>query len=196
MSKQLNKGFTLLEILVVLTIMAIVTASTLLFLTNTFKGSNQATVTSEVKQNGQAVLDSLERQIRGGKDAAAVGTDNTQIRIDLPDNTNSLFIKCFLVSSSNPAVNGWIGVATKPTGQNPSDSDFVRVTNDNPNSPGSGVDVGSCTLAASPTVTSPRFAPAVVFITFTLDQGQGAPSRQDFKANVQYETTISLRNYQ
>jgi len=56
---NLSKGFTLIELLVVLGILVIGVGSTLLFLTSILRGTNQANVTAEVKQNGQAILDSL-----------------------------------------------------------------------------------------------------------------------------------------
>src|SRR3990170_6397749 len=64
-----TKGFTLIELLVVLGILAAAVGASMIFLTSVLKGTNQANVTAEVKQNGQAVLDSLEKQIRGALDA-------------------------------------------------------------------------------------------------------------------------------
>ena len=57
-------GFTLVELLVGMAILGIISAATLLFLSSMFRGSNQANVVSSLKQNGQVVLNSLERQIR------------------------------------------------------------------------------------------------------------------------------------
>src|SRR3990167_9169606 len=65
----LSGGFTLLEFLVVIGLLSITIGSILLFLTSVLKGTNQANITSEVKQNGQVVLDTLESQIRNATDA-------------------------------------------------------------------------------------------------------------------------------
>src|SRR4030042_3325045 len=117
--KQCNKGFTLIELLVVMGILSLTIGSILLFLTSTLKGSNQANVTSEVKQNGQAILDSLERQIRNASDATQT------LDSDLPDEASNgitltfkegtdLYIACF--DSVAATSNGWIGTASVASG--------------------------------------------------------------------------------
>src|SRR3989344_5912333 len=70
-----RKGFTLLEFLVVIGLLSITIGSILLFLTSVLKGTNQANITSEVKQNGQVVLDTLESQIRNATDAVCLNAD-------------------------------------------------------------------------------------------------------------------------
>lgn len=180
--KKFQRGFTLIEMLVALTILAIATTSTLLFLTNILKGSNQSNITQEVKQNGQVVLDSLERQIRNGRDANNIDSNSIQIVID--DN-NSFYIRCFPTAA---LANGYIGAVTKSS--SPALSDYVPVTNNNPAHPEAGIDVASCTLRVDKNASPP-----VVTIKFTMNQGLGAPSRQDFQANVAFQDTISLRNY-
>src|SRR3989344_4232759 len=67
-----KNGFTLLEFLVVIGLLSLTIGSILLFLTSVLKGTNQANVTSEVKQNGQVVLDALESQIRKATDAVCL----------------------------------------------------------------------------------------------------------------------------
>src|SRR3990167_10128021 len=72
-------GFTLIEFLVVLGILAITVSATLLFLTSVLRGSNKANIIAEVKQNGQVVLESLERQIRNGVDAQLIATNTLKL---------------------------------------------------------------------------------------------------------------------
>lgn len=63
-----ERGFTLAEILVVMSIMAVVGAILVAIFANTLKGSNKAQVLAVVKQNGQAVLDNLDKTIRSADD--------------------------------------------------------------------------------------------------------------------------------
>src|SRR3989344_2987741 len=63
--KQFRFGYTLIELLVVLGILTITVGALTMFLSSVFRGANKANASAEVKQNGQAVLDSLERHIRG-----------------------------------------------------------------------------------------------------------------------------------
>ncbi|MEX2028333.1 MAG: prepilin-type N-terminal cleavage/methylation domain-containing protein, partial [Candidatus Curtissbacteria bacterium] len=62
-------GFTLLELLVALGLLTVTVGSALVFLTSVLRGSNQSAIVTEVKQNGQSVLDSLERQMRDATEA-------------------------------------------------------------------------------------------------------------------------------
>lgn len=190
------RGFTLIELLVVITILAIAASTALLVFSSVLKGSNQARVTQEVKQNGQAVLDSVEKDIRSSSDVTT-DTLNKVITLTLPTDQKDLnsnneqnpreFIKCV---DTNPSVNGWIGKVQKDTGFIPTnDNEYNTITNkDNIK----GVDIDNCYFKAYPlTATSP----AIVVVQFTVNQGVGAPSRKDFQANVIFQTTISLRTY-
>lgn len=182
-------GFTLIEFLVVLGILALVVGSITLFLTSVLKGTNQANVLSEVKQNGQATLDSLERQIRGAVDAEAVDSNHLKI---IREEAQPLHIKC-LVRNANQ--NGRIGTAVEPIGStvNPSDESYISVSNDDPVS-GVNIESADCNLSVIPADFS-NGAPAVVSISFAAKQGFKAAQRADFEAQAAFKTTISLRTY-
>jgi len=185
---KVKRGFTLIELLVVLGILAATVGSTLLFLNSILRGSNQANVTAEVRQNGQAVLDSLDRQIRNAVDAEDLdNTDHRYIRL-FRSGQDPLLIKCFPTSSTN----GWIGtVVSNDDPLSLADAAFTQATNIDPVS---GVDISDCNLQAFP-ASSGTAAPPIVAITFTVNQGINAPSRQDFLANAKFAVTISLRTY-
>lgn len=196
-------GFTLVELLVVLGILSITVGASLMFLTSTLKGSNQANVISEVKQNGQVVLDSLDRQIRNAKDVQCVnssaaivdcvtGSPSTKYLGLIMTNGNPLHIKCINdTAGGGKTTDGWIGSvysADVPS----SDLQYSPITNQDTIS---GVDVVDCNFtvrSASPGSSDP----AIVSIAFTINQGVAAPSRRDFMAGVVFQTTISLRKYQ
>lgn len=57
-------GFTLVEILVVIAIFAIVGTILVTVFANTLRGSNKSQILANIKQNGQAVLDTMDRTIR------------------------------------------------------------------------------------------------------------------------------------
>lgn len=194
-----SPGFTLVEFLVVLGILAVVIGSSLLFLTTMLRGSNQSNITAEVKQNGQAALEGLDGQIRNGRDVRAlVGSEipsgsSNAISVNLV-NGKYLHVACF--NTVDTTSNGWIGTAETldaiaPTGQTP----YIPLTNKDILS---GVDIvcGSAgTTFQVTSATTGALSPAIVSITFLVNQAVGAPSRQDFKANVEFRTTISLRRY-
>src|SRR3990167_3837277 len=200
--RQRRHGFTLIEFLVVLGILALTVSSTLLFLTSVLRGSNKANVIAEVKQNGQVVLESSERQIRNGVDAQDKGLnpalDQYTITIIRQDQ-DPLFIRCF---SSGASSNGYIGVVTS-TADNPSIGSYISMTNKEDIVSGVNIDCISdlnCQLDVIP--SSPGVvSPPIVSICFYASQGIDAPSRQDFEVKdennpsskgIKFQTTISL----
>lgn len=184
-----RRGFTLVEVLVVMGILSIAVGSSLVFLTSVIKGSNQANVTAEVKQNGQIVLDSLERQVRNATGAEVVSTNFIKLT---RSGESPLYIKCFpnVVGVSN----GWIGTVEIPEPTIPADADFTSLTNNTELV--SGVDINCFTSPPGfDVIPASSTAPSIVIISFSVNQGINAPSRQDFLANAQFQTTISLRQY-
>lgn len=186
---HMHSGFTLIEFLVVLGLLVMTVGSTLLFLTSILKGSNKANVTAEAKQNGQVVLDSIEKKVRNAINVTPIGTGLDRITLEQPDK-NNIHLKC--VSPRNASENGLIGIVQQAS--EPSTDDLYR---DNPltnKDPIAGVDITDCNfdvLGSSDGGTSPP----IVTIRFTVNQGVLAPSRKDFVANVQMQTSIALRQY-
>ena len=187
----LRAGFTLIEFLLVLGLLSITIGSSMLFLTNLIKGSNQANIVAETKQNGQATLDLLERRVRNAITADQPAPNYVRLQLD---NNIYLHVRCFLVSTS-ALPNMWIGVTETSTqidySADTAGNNFTAITNQDPVS---GVNVDDCTLAVVPG-SSGGSSPPIVNINFTLSQGAYAPSRQDFKAQAQFQTSISLRSY-
>lgn len=186
--KQLNNGFTLVELLVVMGLLGVITGASLLFLTNILKGSNQARIVSEVKQNGQTVLDSIDRQIRNAQEVDNIAPPlGSTSAIELVLSGGNLYLACFDSVAGPPAENGWIGIANLPGGP------YVSLTN---RDAVSGINV-EC--APSPTFnvsgTPGDSYPQVVQVDFNVKQGVEAPGRVDFNASSQFKTTISLRKY-
>ncbi len=68
----MKKGFTLIEIVVVLTMMAIILASIVGALMSTFRANNKMSVTNKVTQNGNWALGEIRKNILNAK---AVGMD-------------------------------------------------------------------------------------------------------------------------
>ncbi len=183
-------GFTLIEFIVVLGILGFVVTSTVLFLNSVLRGANQTNITQEVKQNGQAVLDSLDKQIRGAVGVVGVEggpVDYTAIVLTRP-NDDPLYIKCFTDGASG-VKNNRIATAVSATGT-PS---YVSISNDNTVI---GVNITGCKFnIVSASVSQGATVPAVVAVSFTANQGLDAPYRQDYAASAPFQTTISLRTY-
>lgn len=200
---KLKSGYTLIEFLIVISILALSVGSVLLFLTSTLKGANQANVTAEVKQNGQSVLDNLQSQIRSSSFVQAlVYPGQTPSNADYAGQSgiwltlstgDKLTVVCFN-SASGSTKSGWIGVAKTTIASGNTNTpestigNFQTLTNQNPLS---GVDI-VCTQNSFQVNTNNN---NLVIIDFTANQGIQAPSRVDYKANVQFKTTIGIRTY-
>jgi len=198
---KFQKGFTLLEFLVVIGLLSITIGSILLFLTSVLKGTNQANITAEVKQNGQVVLDTLESQIRNGTDAVCINPANgslcasptqstSHIKL-LRTNSDPLHIRCV----KNPGENGRIEIAVSAVALGTIPSNFMSITNQDTVS---GVDITDTDCNTVFTIVPSSggvSAPPIVAVNFKVNQGVAAVSRQDFLANVAFQTTISLRGY-
>ena len=178
---KFTRGFTLLEFLIVIGLLSITIGSILLFLTSVLKGTNQANITSEVKQNGQVVLDTLESQIRNASDASLILT--TYIKL-LRQNADPLHIRCVNPAGENGRIE--IAVSTDQPATN-----FTSITSQDTVS---GVDITYCSFTIIPT-SGGVSDPPIVSVSFTVNQGVDAASRADFMANVSFQTTISLRGY-
>ena len=186
-----QQGFTLIELLVVVAIMAVIAGITSDLFVSILKGANKANVMNEIKQNGNYVLDVMERNIRNAKtitkidDRTIVLQDNNgqyiQFKIYPPDLTNLSDKK-----------NGYITIATNTL------EDFTNLekvlTNTHPIS-GASVQDGLFTVVSP---TPPDQNPSYVSISFTVLQAENAPSRQDYKIGgngLVFQTTVSLRTY-
>ena len=202
---QLSKGFTLLEFLVVIGLLSITIGSILLFLTSVLKGTNQANITSEVKQNGQVVLDTLESQIRNASDAVCLNpadgslcaspTQSTNYIKLSRTNSDPLHIRCV----KNAGENGRIEITVSAVALDTIPANFTSITSQDTVS---GVDITDitvityCTTIFTIVPSSGGVSdPPIVSISFKVNQGVDATSRQDFMANVVFQTTISLRGY-
>lgn len=75
-------GFTLIEILVVMAIVAIVGTFLVTTFANTLRGSNKAQMLAAIKQNGQTVLDNMVKAIReADKVVCVTSSGNTLVLI-------------------------------------------------------------------------------------------------------------------
>lgn len=62
---KIKNGFTIAEILVVIAIVAIVGTIMVAIFISTLRGSNKSQILAAIKQNGQAVLENMDKNIRG-----------------------------------------------------------------------------------------------------------------------------------
>lgn len=206
-----NKAFTLVELLVVIAVLSVIAILILTIFSRSLRGNNKAQILSAIKQNGQSVLENIDKTIRGADNVVCptiippgttASSDNmmvvsegtyTRYRFIIPGtNTNGL------IQKDNPIKQDVEG--SDPPRQE-TDAEFVKrvcppgsimpnpvvLTDINPKT---GVSVENGLFKRD---KSAGFADQLK-VKFDLSPGQDAPSsvRGQIDA-VHFETTIQLR---
>jgi|GEM_PF-1156565 prepilin-type N-terminal cleavage/methylation domain-containing protein len=186
-------GFTLVELLVVIFVMALIATVGGDVIISTLRSSNKANIINEINQNANFVLSSVESVIRNAKSVQILDSPtNRQLEIiDQYNQKNGFCLKTVLVSGST------VGVMAR------SSDGCVTTTNLTNANPVNGVSVylGAATPpvpSPAPTVSSFQISgtnPPLVTVTLTLRQGPAAPGRIDYNATSTFTKSIELRKY-
>ena len=164
MNYKLKFGFTLIEILVAIGILAIIAVvGSNMFLT-ILKSTTKTKVLTEVKQEGDFALQVMERMIRNAQKITSDCSEGmTSITIKNPDNEETIFAcEADKISSNSASLT----------------SDQVVPV--------------ACRFDCL--IGQEDVMPDQVTIGFSLEQA-GTGVRQEEKATVNFETTVTLRNY-
>jgi len=73
---MIKKGFTLVEILVVIAILSVLGVLILTIFTRTLRGSNKSQIIGKIKQNGQSVLEQMDKTVRNSDKVVCVISSN------------------------------------------------------------------------------------------------------------------------
>ena len=102
MIKKINKGYTLIELMVVVaifSIIALVASETIIL---TLRGTTKAEAISKVRQNIDYAMGSMERQLRGAKSVTSTCNNVPSTQISFIDqNNNAVTFSCVNVNSTN-----------------------------------------------------------------------------------------------
>lgn len=79
----MKKGFTLAEMIVVMAVLAVVGTVVLTIFIRTLRGANKAQILSAIKQNGQSILETMDKNIRNSDNIVCpFYTSPTQMTVD------------------------------------------------------------------------------------------------------------------
>lgn len=165
-----NNGFTLLETLVVVSIVSIIAVFGVGVLSTVLNGGTKTAIISEIKQNGNYVMENMSRYIRNSLSVSSC-SGNT-LSLVQPDNSVIIFS---VLAQDGANFNNRIA------------SNSSSLTNGDRKN---GVNVTNLTFTCDTTINPP-----VVTIDFTLAQGLGVSSGQQNQASETFHTTVSLRTY-
>ncbi len=177
-NKRKKNGFTIIEIVVTVGILAVVAVvGTNIFFT-VLRSSSKSKVLTTVKQNGDYALSVMERMIRKSEKIVLNSDDQTcvlgmtKFKIVNLDQQETEFE---FVDMDGDLSNGYDYVASNASRLT---SDEVKITNP----------TFDCTKDSD-------FIPSSITIKFTVSQNTVATPRPEEDASVDFQTTIVTRNY-
>ena len=102
-------GFTLVEVLVVVAVLSLVGVLVVAIFTNTLRGSNKSQITLAIKQNGQAVLENMDKTIRNSNEVICLGNNsNNTIQTIVVMDKKGAYIRYTLLTDPSKNTNGAI----------------------------------------------------------------------------------------
>lgn len=198
-----KKGFTLIELLVVVGVAAIFGVLIVTIFTRTLRGTNKSQIIGIIKQNGQAVLEEMDKTIRSA-DKVICPPNHTPSKIIVVDKGGSYtrykFIDPNLTSS--PSQNGYIK-RDKPIRNATVTPDQFAQDACTPGDPeNEAVILTDTNRQAGVSVDNGTFARNIstiykdqIIIAFRVKPGEGAPQSVAGQIDpVNFRTTIQLRN--
>lgn len=105
--KYSNSGFTIAEILVAIAIIAFLGAVMVAIFISTLRGSNKSQILGSIKQNGQAVLEIMDKTIRSADNVICTSGDTKTLVIE----KNGIYTRFRFIAPTptiNPTANGKI----------------------------------------------------------------------------------------
>lgn len=193
-------GFTLIELLVVIAVLSIIAVLVLIIFTRTLRGSNKSQIVLIVKQNGQAVLETIDKTLRNADSVTCVSKnpDNTivvrsdtgvytryRFVIDASKATNGSILQDNPSPPPNTDINQFSGEVCNPLGQTYPMTNASVLTDTKPLT---GVTV------VSGSFKSQGLGNDVITIQFQLAPGVAAPAAVAGEIDpVTFQTTIGKR---
>lgn len=216
-----RQGFTLVELLVVIAVLSTAGLLVLSVFTSSLRGSNKAQILSSIKKNGQSVLDTMDKTIRGADNLVCPLTSASQTLVVVKD---GIYTRYKFIPANTPmnsptgtcsSANGCIlqdnpvKQTNQETGEEETEAVFItdvclatslmaRVSQTpatalTDTDPASGVSVVPTSGGSFIANPSSGFKNQIM-IKFSLTPGVGAPAATTGQIDpVSFETTVNLR---
>lgn len=166
-----KKGFTLIEVLVVITILSIIMVFGITVISTVLNGGTKIALVSQIKQNGNYVTEVMSRYIRNATSISNAPACGNSLVLVQPDNSEVTFSLLPSDANNNNRIASNSAILTN--------SDIKN-----------GVNVSSLNFTCDTTVNPP-----VVTINFTLTQPLSAGSGVESQSSETFHTSVSLRTY-
>ncbi len=103
MKYEMRRGFTMVEVLVVMSVLSVVGVFILSIFTNSLRGNNRTQIVELIKQNGQAILETMDKTIRNSDRVVCISNSNQTITII----KNGVYTKFSFIASVSGSTNGY-----------------------------------------------------------------------------------------
>lgn len=186
-----KRGFTLVEILVVISILTVMGVILTEIFFRSIRGSAKAEMTSRIKQNGQTALETIDKTLRSADGIICTNTDSSVV----------LFVKSgvytrYTYNVATPTINGSLSTDYPNSGDCAAPTvSQTYLTDVGSNDPKTGVSV-SATAGTNGVFTRAKQAGVKDIITISFDIGVpiGLPAylKQQIDPS-SFQTTVGLR---
>jgi prepilin-type N-terminal cleavage/methylation domain-containing protein len=199
-----QRGFSLIETLVVIGVLAVVGYIMTGLLTNTLKGGNKTELIGTIKQNGERALGVMSDTIRSSDNVVCVG-QYTGANDTVVISKGGIYTLFRFVPQVSNTTNGYILEDTPAAPADPSQvanlctqassAQAVKLTDNNPTT---GVSIQNGPCGSPPALTSFQLNPgvkSVVAINFCLVPavGAGLGAQNQVGGLINFRTSVSLR---
>lgn len=198
---KFQTGFTLIEVLIVATLVGVMGLVTTELLSRTFKASNKVQIIGKVKENGQSAINQIDETLRFAQEVSCVSSDNHIMVVKTRDGSYKAF-RYYAPVKNIPGKQDQNGVITSQTlspsaspqtvcNENLIDYPFLRgqpLTDYSDKV--KGVSVNSVVF----TKTTSPIAKDVANITIDVGPAVNSPLRSDQQiSDIKFQTSIVLR---
>ena len=168
MTKVNGKGFTLIEVIIVTSLVGVLAVVSGRLIVSVIKGYNKSQSVSQINRVGQYLLDVFSNEVRGAKSVSVISP--TELLIVKADDSQATLLyvpkDCTGDSSNNFLSLGGLAIT--------------------PINPRTGVDVESFTIVSN--------SAGVVSFNTTLAQACGLPDRPDYTGSASFTISVKPRS--
>lgn len=181
-----RNGFTLVEILIVLSILSILSIIFVQIFFRSLRGSSKAQILGIVKQNGQSALDSMDKSIRTADKIVCPSTNQVSDTLVLLKDADFIRFK-FNAPKTAPLANGFISQDNERDCTSALALNYTSLTNTH-------ITNGASVLSGSFLVNSKQGFSDLVAISFQIGPGISIPKTlTDIIDPIKMSTSVSLR---
>ena len=176
-----NSGYTIVELLAVVTILVAVTGIVSALITQTLRGSSRTNITNQVSQAGNYVSSAITNSIIAAENVVAVGGENVA---DCTQNPTGNSIELFVSQKGGSITYSCSGDTISSNSASLIDTNRLRVDSS---------DSSACYFTCRQQSNDP-YTPPVIEFGFTLTQ-KSETALFDKRASAPFNTSALMRNY-